>query len=58
MSGLSFCVLTRQNLYSFSIEKELLCEAQICIGTLWHRVKILAFQLTAHIELMKGDDYV
>jgi len=41
------------NLCSFSVEEELSCEAQSCIGALCRRVKILTFQVTAHIGLLK-----
>jgi hypothetical protein len=41
------------NLCSFSIEEEVSCEAQSCIGALCRRVKILTFQVTAYIGLLK-----
>lgn len=47
-----------RSLCSFSIEEELLCEAQCCIGTLCQRLKIFTFQLTAHIKFLKERDSV
>ena len=41
------------NSFNPSIEEELLCEVQSCIGTLCCLVKILTFQVTVHIELSK-----
>ena len=41
------------NLCSISIEEELSCEAQSCRDTLCRRVKILTFQVAAHIGLSK-----
>jgi len=48
-----FCPFGLWNLCGFSIEEELLCELQGRIGSLSHRVKILAFQLTTNIGLLK-----
>jgi hypothetical protein len=54
-----FCSSDLWNLCGFSIEEDLLCEAQSCNTDFVLQSKVFfTFQLTVHINFLKEDYYV